>query len=431
MNPTNNIQAEFLPVSINISGKKLLIIGAGRVAFQKVKSLSRFNSSITVIGQEIISELQEISSIHIIQKKYETSDLDGFFIVYACTNNRKVNENIRKDCLEQNILVNVADIPKSGDFVSPAIYRKDDITVSVGSNGNDPAKSVKIRNLIQDHFKVELDEISFRDNTPEKYNRTVHSPNLHQEIPNKKGKVVLAGFGPGDPGLLTLKANQYLEEADLIFHDALLDISYLDRFVAKKVSVGKRCGQHYKKQEEINELLLHAALTGQKVVRLKGGDPFVFGRGGEELEYLNRHQIDVEVIPGVTSAFAAASQFGIPLTHRTVASSVAFLVGHNLSRRPFPKADTLVFYMGAKHQCEISKALQEEGWENSTPVALLSNISNANSKAVISQLDQLCQQKLLEDTPLLIIVGETVKSMPDFTVPIAFQNQSTFSAAQV
>jgi uroporphyrin-III C-methyltransferase/precorrin-2 dehydrogenase/sirohydrochlorin ferrochelatase len=428
MDISNNYKAEFLPVSINISGKKLLIIGAGKVALQKIKSLSRFDASITVIGQEIATELQENPKLCIIQKKYEASDLDGFFMVYACTNSRETNEAIRNDCNERDILVNIADRPKTGDFVSPAIFKTEDITVSVGSNGNNPSKSVKIRNLIEEHLKIEGDEINLKYPG---YKKEIHSPPLHQEIPNKKGKVVLAGFGPGDPGFLTLKTNQYLEEADLIFHDALLDVSYLDHFPAKKIPVGKRCGQHYKKQEEINKLLLDAALSGARVVRLKGGDPFVFGRGGEELEYLNRHQVDVEVIPGITSAFAAAAQFGIPLTHRAVASSVAFLVGYNLAQRPFPKANTLVFYMGAKHQCEISKALQEEGWEKSTPVALLSNISNPNSRAVISQLDQLCQQTLLEDTPLLIIVGETVKSMPDFSDPIAFQNQAILSEAHV
>ena len=413
MENTNNPHAEFLPISINISGKKILIIGAGHVALQKVKTLQHFNASITIIGKKVNPELQATKNINLNKKRYEPADLQGAFMVYACTNDRRTNEAIRRDCEERNILVNVADRPKSGDFVSPAIHKKEDITVAVGSNGNSPARSVKIRNLIKNHLEIKREQISLKNTSPEKYDRNIHSPKLHQAIPQPKGKVILAGFGPGDPGLLTLKANQYLEEADFIFHDALLDVSYLDRFSAEKIPVGKRCGQHYKKQEEINELLLKAALTGRKVVRLKGGDPFVFGRGGEEVEFLNSHHIDVEVIPGITSAFAASAQFGIPLTQRNISSSIAFVMGHDMTQRPFPKADTLVFYMGAKYQCEISKALQEEGWSKSTPVALLSNISNPYSRAVISQLDQLCGEKLLEDTPLLIIVGETIKNIPD------------------
>ncbi|PWD98055.1 uroporphyrinogen-III C-methyltransferase [Marinilabilia rubra] len=408
-------KTEFLPVSLNITGKKILIIGAGKVALQKARSLSRFEVSISVLGTEIHPDFNQSDNIQIIKKEYEPEDLGGHYLIYACTNNPGINQKIKEDSYQRNILVSIADAPQTGDFVSPAIYKNENVTVAVGSNGKNPSKSVKIRNLIRDHLNIESDQIRIKKDAATTYNRNKDSPPLHQEIANKKGKVILAGFGPGDPGLLTLKSNQYLEEADFIFHDALLDVSYLDRFKAQKIPVGKRCGQHYKKQEEINEMLLEAAFTGKNVVRLKGGDPFVFGRGGEEVAFLNQHQVDVEVIPGITSAFAAAAQFGIPLTQREVSSSLAFLVGHNLSTRPFPKADTLVFYMGAKHQCELSQALIEEGWDKSTPVALLSNISNTSSKAVITQLDKLCKEKGAIETPLLIIVGETIRSISDLT----------------
>jgi uroporphyrin-III C-methyltransferase/precorrin-2 dehydrogenase/sirohydrochlorin ferrochelatase len=156
---------------------------------------------------------------------------------------------------------------------------------------------------------------------------------------------------------------------------------------------------------------MNYCLKQPNVVRLKGGDPLVFGRGGEETEYLTDRQIDVEIIPGITSAFAASAQYGIPLTQRLIASSVALCVRHDLTKRPLPKADTLVFYMGAHHLCAISKALIEEGWDKETLVALMSNISKTESKAVISKLDMLCSDKLMIEPPLLIIIGETVKQI--------------------
>ena len=422
----NHPKNEFLPVSLNVTGKHILIVGAGKVALQKVRSLSQFNVSISVMGITVNPALYEIENIRIITKEYEPTDLEGHFLVYACTNNADTNQKIKEDCNVRNLLVNVTDAPPTGDFISPAIYKKGNLSISVSSNGQNPAKSAKIRNLIRDQLNIDASPKVIEEVTSVTYDKAIHSPLLHHEIPQKKGKVVLAGFGPGDPGLLTLKSNQYLEEADVIFHDALLDVAYLNRFKALKIPVGKRCGQHYKKQHEINELLLDAALSGKKVVRLKGGDPFIFGRGGEEMAYLNQHQIDVEVVPGITSAFAAAAQFGIPLTQRQIASSLAFLAGHDLSQRPFPKADTLVFYMGAKHQCDLSQALLEEGWPKSTPVALLSNISNPDSKAVISQLDKLCSEKLAYETPLLIIVGETIKSISDLSEPMHSNPKKTF-----
>lgn len=403
---------EFLPISINVTNKKVLFIGGGKVALQKIKSLQRFEVHISVVSTAFDSEVEKLEKITLIEKSYEPSDLDGFFLVYACTDSNHINEKIRKDCHERNILVCVADMPAMCDFISPAIYKTGNTTISVSSNARDAKKSVEIRNRIQRNYE-------HKGKVPEKlqpgiqnYNRETDSPgNLHPTPAWSKGKVILAGFGPGDPGLLTLKANQYLQEADIIFHDALLDVPFLDRFPAQKISVGKRCGNHHKRQDEINRLLLEAALEGKKVVRLKGGDPLIFGRGGEEISYLMKNKVDVEVVPGITSAFAAAAQYGIPFTLRKVASSVAFCSGHQLSGQTFPKADTLVFYMGANKQCDISKSLMQEGWSPETPVALLSNISNPQSKAVISKLDALCKEEQLNEMPLLIIVGKTVRYM--------------------
>jgi uroporphyrin-III C-methyltransferase/precorrin-2 dehydrogenase/sirohydrochlorin ferrochelatase len=409
---------EFLPISINITNKKVLFIGGGKVALQKIKSLNRFNVQITVVSTAFDPEVAKQKGINCITKSYESTDLDGYFLVYACTDSNHTNEMIREDCHKKNILVCVADMPKLCDFISPAIYKTGNTTISVSSNARNAKKSVELRNQIQKVYEQTEGHLDKSSRERNSYNMKTDSPlNLQSRRPGSKGKVILAGFGPGDPGLITLKTNHYLQEADIIFHDALLDVPFLDRFPGQKISVGKRCGKHHKRQDEINKMLVETALEGKKVVRLKGGDPFIFGRGGEEISHLLDNQIDVEVIPGITSAFAAAAQYGLPLTHRKVASSVAFCSGHDLSGKSFPKADTLVFYMGANKQCEISKGLMEEGWAPDTPVALLSNISNPQSKAVISKLDRLCQEKLIIDTPLLIVVGQTVSQIPQDLLP--------------
>ena len=410
MNNLKHHQQEYLPISVNITGKKILVVGGGNAALSKVKSLRRFNVSITVVGIKIDPAFLEIDNIHIIHKSYDPSHLDGFFMVYACTDNRHTNEIIREHCHARNILVNLADNPRLSDFVSPAIYREEDVTVAVGSNGKNVKQSIMIRDNIKKNSGSGLAGLP----EPEKPGINGQPKPTENVKTTTYPKVVLAGFGPGDPELITLKTHNYLLEADIIFHDALLDAQFLENYPARKVAVGKRCGRHHIDQEEINQLLVAAAWNGKKVVRLKGGDPLIFGRAGEEIQFLNSHNIDVEIVPGITSAFAAAAQFQIPLTHREIGSSVAFCVGHNLAERELPQASTLVFYMGARQQCEISKILIKKGWNKNTPVALISNVSNPQSKVVISQLDQLCQHPLLQETPLLIIVGQVVKKMPEF-----------------
>lgn len=418
---------EFLPISINVTNKKILFVGGGKVALQKIRSLQRFDVAISVISIDFNPELENLNEITRINKSFDPADLDGFFLVYACTDNNHTNELIRDACHERNILVCVADTPRLCDFISPAIYKSGNTTISVSSNARDAKKSVEIRNQIQKNYELSDAQLEKANPVLDDHNPKTETPvNMHSPPTSGKGKVIIAGFGPGDPELLTIKANRCLQEADMIFHDALLNVQYLDRFPAQKISVGKRCGKHHKNQDEINQLLVKAALEGKKVVRLKGGDPLIFGRGGEEISYLFKNHIDMEVIPGITSAFAAAAQYCIPLTHRKVSSSVAFCSGHNLSGRPFPRADTLVFYMAANQQCEISKALMEEGWPINTPVAMLSNVSNPRSKAVFSTLDRLCQETLINDTPLLIVVGQTVSHFKerDFITP-AMENSTT------
>jgi uroporphyrinogen III methyltransferase/synthase len=223
------------------------------------------------------------------------------------------------------------------------------------------------------------------------------------------GKVYIAGFGPGDPELLTVKAYRALENADIIFYDCLLDKTYLDNFKGEKISSGKRKDNHLKEQDEINELLYQAAISGKKVVRIKGGDPLIFGRGGEEFFYLKKRLIDVEIIPGITSALAAAAIAGIPLTQRNISSSVAFGTGHPLSSIHIPDTDTVVFYMPASNLHLILNKLIEAGRSEDTPIALIENISLPLQRIITGTLKELLLKPYTYHSPLLIIVGETVK----------------------
>lgn len=221
-----------------------------------------------------------------------------------------------------------------------------------------------------------------------------------------KGKVILVGFGPGDPELLTVKGLRTLERADIIFYDDLTNEEYLQNFKAGKVYVGKRSGKHSHNQDEINELIYQATLKHGLVVRLKGGDPMIFAHGREEIDFLKSRGVEVEVIPGISSAVAMASLTQIPLTHRGVARSVAFVLGH-FSKTLTPNADTLVYYMGGSRLGDIATGLISEGRPSDTPVALVSNVSLPNQKTVFSTLGELTDA-VCHDTPVLIVVGNVV-----------------------
>lgn len=227
------------------------------------------------------------------------------------------------------------------------------------------------------------------------------------DIRTRYGRVTLVGFGPGDPDLLTVAGMKSLKEADVIFYDALTDVSYLDNFSAEKLYVGKRKGDHSHSQDEINELLYRAAVEGKNTVRLKGGDPMVFAHGREEIDYLQSRLVEVRVIPGISAGIALSSYTHIPLTHRGVASSVAFISGHSHTQQEV-KADTLVYYMAAGQLSAVAKSLLEHGRSGDTPAALVYNISLPSQKVFYSSLRELEFSAVKYPTPLTVIVGDVV-----------------------
>jgi uroporphyrinogen III methyltransferase/synthase len=228
------------------------------------------------------------------------------------------------------------------------------------------------------------------------------------DIRRQWGRVTLVGFGPGDPSLLTLAGDTALREADIIFHDDLLDTTALCRYAAEKVYVGKRCGHHSHSQDAINERLYRAAWQGRRVVRLKGGDPMIFAHGREEIDFLKRRFVDVDVVPGVSTGIALAALTQIPLTHRGEASSVAFVSGHS-TPVPTPSADTLVYYMGAGRLDSIAAALIAAGRPAATPAAIVYNVSRPDQQMILSTLDELRYSVLKGLTPAALVVGNVVR----------------------
>jgi uroporphyrin-III C-methyltransferase len=227
------------------------------------------------------------------------------------------------------------------------------------------------------------------------------------ETETKIAKVTLVGFGPGDPDLLTIAGERALSQADIIFHDDLIDRAFLDQYRAEKVYVGKRKHRHSYEQDAINELLLKAALEGKLVVRLKGGDSMVFAHGGEEIDFLKKHNIPVSSIPGVSTGIAVASLAQIPLTYRGVSSSVAFITGHSTAVH-LPNTDTLVCFMGGSTIHRIAARAIAEGRDPKTPVALVHNVSLPDQTEYFSTLEELAAVETIYPTPLIIIIGKVV-----------------------
>jgi len=223
------------------------------------------------------------------------------------------------------------------------------------------------------------------------------------------GKVWLVGFGPGDPELLTIKGYKLIKTADIIFYDDLLNKEFLLKFPSEKVYVGKRKGNHSIEQAEINELLYEAAVSGKTVVRLKGGDPMLFAHGGEEIDYLERRHIEVEVVPGITAALAAAAFTHVPLTHRGISSSVSFITGHAKREIHVPQSGTLVYYMGASNLQTIAEEVVKKGWPADTPVLLVYNVSGIDQAEYYTTLQKTIDQPNQYKTPLIIIIGEVVR----------------------
>lgn len=450
---------DYFPLFLDIKNKPCLVVGGGNVAFRKANALLKAGAKVTLVAETINDDIVLLSTsnkdLALVVESYINHHLDNKILVIAATNKRPLNELVYSDAQRLNIPVNVVDNPDLCNFIFPAIVERGPMTIAVCSNGNAPVlgrllrakiESIipfqygqlaelakKYRAKVKSVFKNTNQRRDFWESVFEgKVAQTVFDGKfeqaetlLNEKLSNEKlsqesrGEAYLVGAGPGDPELLTFKALRLMQQADIVIYDRLVTPEILDltRRDAHKIYVGKKSKFHCVPQQDINALILEYAEKGHRVLRLKGGDPFIFGRGGEEAEELVKAGIPFQVVPGITSAAGASNYCGIPLTHRDYSHSVTFVTGHlknDTCDLNWPSLaqqhQTLVIYMGLAALPVISKKLIKHGLPQTTPIAIIQNATRPDQKLVIGDLTNIAQ-KVVDAaivSPALIVVGEVI-----------------------
>lgn len=448
---------DYFPLFLNLKEQNCLVVGAGKIALRKINLLAKAGAVITVIAKETsldITNLQTTYKLTFIEKTFEKKDLPGFRLVVSATNNPVTNQIVASAATELNILVNVVDNPDLCSFIFPAIIDRSPLIAAVSSGGASPVLArllrAKIESIIapafgqlaglaekfRSHVKMQIKEPALRRIFWEKAlqgeiaelvfagKQKEAEYQLNKLISNTKatnnsGEVYLVGAGPGDPDLLTFRALRLMQQADVVLYDHLVsdEIINLTRRDSEKIYVGKQRKNHSLPQESINQLLANLAKKGKRVVRLKGGDPFIFGRGGEEIETLQAEGIRFQVVPGITAASGCAAYAGIPLTHRNHAQSCTFVTGHlqddsndlDWQQLSAPK-QTIVFYMGLSGLEKICQSLISHGCSEQHPIAIIQQGTTNNQRVITGTLKSLPQTVLYEriKAPTIIIVGHVV-----------------------
>ncbi len=447
----------YLPLFLDLKQKKCLVVGAGEVAARKINMLNRAGADITVIATHIspaVTDIQQSHNLTIQQKAISVADIQGFRLVISATNHQATNELVAKTANEHNILVNVVDNPALCSFVFPAIIDRSPIVAAISSGGSSPvlarllraklestipasygklaAIAEKFRTRVKQHINDEqqrrifwervlqgsIAELVFAGKTQQAEQELTELLNNTEQ--QTAGEVCLIGAGPGDPDLLTFRALRLMQQADVVVYDRLVSAEILDmsRRDSEKIYVGKQKENHSVPQQKINELLVTLAQQGKRVVRLKGGDPFIFGRGGEEIETLAEAGINFQIVPGITAASGCASYAGIPLTHRDHAQSCTFVTGHlkdgsiNLNWEQLATPNqTLVFYMGLSGIDKICQTLIDYGRPQDYPIALIQKGTTQQQQVITGTLQSFPKQIAEKNihAPTLIIVGTVVK----------------------
>jgi uroporphyrin-III C-methyltransferase/precorrin-2 dehydrogenase/sirohydrochlorin ferrochelatase len=443
------------PLFADLTGLPVLVVGGGHVAERKTAALLSAGAKVRVGAPSltpVLMQQAEEGKIAHLAGTFQPAWLDEVWLVVAATDDHELNARVAATAEERRILANVVDAPALSRFQVPAMVDRTPLTVAVSTGGAAPVIARRVREMLEtelDHALGPLTALAQRYRTrislrwPDLAERRAFYDWLHDgpvmahlrnarpdlaeralldaldanEPAPKKGSVVLVGAGPGDPGLLTLRALRALNRADVILHDSLVSeaVLALARRDAERIDVGKRCGGRHTQQEQIHQLLFEQAQAGKLVVRLKGGDPFVFGRGGEEMEFLHQHSIACEIVPGVTAAVACAAYAGIPLTHREHARSVHLLTGHgkeSLDAMDWPALaqdhQTLAIYMGVARLEEFTQRLLEHGRRPDTPFAIIENGTLPQQRVVSGVLQELparAKEHAIHP-PALLVVGE-------------------------
>ncbi|TXS95768.1 uroporphyrinogen-III C-methyltransferase [Parahaliea maris] len=448
---------EYLPVCLRLRGAPVLLVGGGTVATRKARLLLRAGARLTVVAPEASAELQELLQDAGGEWRADAyagpADLADQSLVVAATPDAATNRAVSEHAHVAGIPVNVVDSPELCSFIFPAVIDRDPLLIAVSSSGRSPVLARLVRRKIEALIPAAYGGLAefagrwrdrVRDALPEEGARrlfweqavegsigelvlagreTDAAGRMEQRLADStdlhRGEVYLLGAGPGDPDLLTFKAVRLLQSADVVLYDRLVAPAIVDmaRRDAERIYVGKARAAHAVPQQDINQLLLSLAQAGKRVVRLKGGDPFIFGRGGEEIALLASHGIPFQVVPGITAASGAACYAGIPLTHRDHAQSVRFVAGYLKGDRVehdwsqfTSETETLVFYMGLVGLPVICRELQAAGRPADTPVALIERGTMEGQRVLTGTLatmdDIVAREK--PRAPTLIIVGSVV-----------------------
>ncbi|MCO6536328.1 MAG: uroporphyrinogen-III C-methyltransferase [Gilliamella sp.] len=444
---------DYFPLFCKLENRDCLLVGGGEVAERKARLLLEAGARLTVNAHEFNEQFicwNEQKQLVLVQGEFNAELLNDKWLVIAATDCQETNQRVSVETEKRHIFCNVVDSPRDASFIMPSIIDRSPIMVAVSSEGHAPVLARLLREKLESILPQHLGKLAkyagyLRNKVKTTYQtvterrrfweRLFSHDRLAQAIANSdsdhvekltnelfdtsldsRGEVVLVGAGPGDAGLLTLKGLQQIQQADIIVYDRLVsdEIMNLTRRDAQRIFVGKRAGFHCVPQEQINQILLQQAKKGKRVVRLKGGDPFIFGRGGEELETLFNADIPFSVVPGITAASGCSAYSGIPLTHRDYAHSVRLITGHlkdgnHLDWKSLAaEKQTLVFYMGLSQASNIEKQLIKYGMNANTPIVIVEEGTTTKQKVISGQLCDLAQLSLQACSPSLIIIGPVV-----------------------
>jgi uroporphyrin-III C-methyltransferase/precorrin-2 dehydrogenase/sirohydrochlorin ferrochelatase len=401
---------EYKTVPIFLKEPKVLLIGGGKVAKQKAEVLIKNRAYFMVISEWFLPDFPECKRV---TESFRESYLDGFSIVVDATGNPKVGDILKREKRKREFLLNRVDSPAECDFFFSSNIIQGDLKIAVSTSGSSPRAGQIIRNRIERDLPADLGELidSFGE---ERREGKVDLQRVKGETEKRVRKAYLIGAGTGDPELLTIRAYKLIQRVDVIFYDHLISKEILDLIpeTVEKISVGKQKGSHSKKQEEINLLLLEEINRGKAVARLKAGDPYIFGRGGEEALFLIRSGVHVEVVAGVSSS----TSFGLPPTHRSLSSGFSVVSAHlkgnsvNLDWVPLLKMEkhTVVVLMGLSRVGEILEFANKLGVRKELPVAIISNISRPEEKRVITDLENLLESSKEAVRPAILVFGDIV-----------------------